>query len=140
MVLRQQETAGAKGGTLSDRGICSAVRPVAGPGRRPAEEMTTVTSDNYIQFDRTSTRPGERRPALRLLELGAEQRCLDLGCGVGEDARAIWEMSGARVIGIDLSPRMVNEARSRSAGRPGVTFLVADAGKLPFPDSAFDAP
>jgi len=99
-----------------------------------------MTSDAYIRFlDRASTRPGERHRALGLLELGPEQRCLDLGCGVGEDARAMSEMSGARVVGIDLSPRMVSEARSRSTGHPGVTFLVADAGRLPFLDSAFDA-
>ena len=117
-----------------------AMRPSLGPGRRPADEMSTVTSDDDIRFlDRTSTRPGERHRALELLELGPEQRYLDLGCGVGDDARAMSEMSGARVIGIDLSPRMVNEARSRSAGRAGVTFLVADACRLPFPDSAFDA-
>jgi SAM-dependent methyltransferase len=102
--------------------------------------VTAVTSDDYVRFlDRTSTRPGERHRALGLLELGAGQRCLDLGCGVGEDARAMSGTSGAQVVGIDLSPRMVNEARSRSAGRPGVTFLVADAGRLPFHDSAFDA-
>jgi hypothetical protein len=46
-------------------------------------------TDEYVRFlDRTSTRPGERHPALELLELGPGQRCLDLGCGVGEDARA----------------------------------------------------
>jgi SAM-dependent methyltransferase len=116
------------------------VRPLPGIGRRSAEEVTTVTPDDYIRFlDRTSTRPGKSHGALGLLELGPEQRCLDLGCGVGEDARAMSGASGAHVVGIDLSPRMVNEARSRSAGRPGVTFLVADAGRLPFLDSAFDA-
>jgi SAM-dependent methyltransferase len=34
---------------------------------------------------------------------------------------------------------MVSEATSRSAGHRGVTFLVADAGRLPFSDSSFDA-
>jgi SAM-dependent methyltransferase len=99
-----------------------------------------LTADDYIRFlDRTSTTAGERHPALALLQLGPRQRCLDLGCGLGEDARAMAETSGARVVGIDRSPRMVNEARSRSVGSPGATFLVADAAQLPFPDSTFDA-
>jgi SAM-dependent methyltransferase len=98
-----------------------------------------VAADDYVRFlDRTSTQPGERHHAVELLELRLEQRCLDLGCGVGEDARAM-SASGARIVGIDLSPRMVSEARSRSAGRPGLTFLVADAVRLPFVDAAFDA-
>jgi SAM-dependent methyltransferase len=74
-----------------------------------------------------------------LLELGPGQRCLDVGCGTGEDARAICEMSGAEVVGIDVQPRMAAEAKTRSADRPGVTFLAADARRLPFLDSTFDA-
>ena len=100
----------------------------------------TPSGDDYVRFlDRTSTGAGERHHALGLLELGPGQRCLDVGCGTGEDARAMHEMSGAEVVGIDLRPRMAAEARSRSAGRPGVTFLVGDAARLPFLDAAFDA-
>lgn len=98
------------------------------------------SGDDYVRFlDRTSTRPGERHHALGLLELGPGQRCLDVGCGLGEDARAVREASGAEIVGIDLRRRMAEEARSRSAGRTGLTFLVADAVRLPFLDSAFDA-
>lgn len=43
------------------------------------------------------------------------------------------------MFGVDLSRRMVSEARSRSAGRPAPTFLQADAQRLPFPDATFDA-
>jgi SAM-dependent methyltransferase len=100
----------------------------------------TPSGDDYVRFlDRTSTRPGERHHALVLLELGPGERCLDVGCGTGEDARAVRELSGAEVVGVDLRPRMAAEARSRSAGHPGVTFLVGDAARLPFHDSAFDA-
>jgi ubiquinone/menaquinone biosynthesis C-methylase UbiE len=99
-----------------------------------------VTAGDYVRFlDRTSTRPGERHHALPLLELGAGRRCLDVGCGVGEDARVMAETYGARVVGIDLRPAMVAAARSRSAGHEDVAFLVADAGGLPFADAAYDA-
>jgi ubiquinone/menaquinone biosynthesis C-methylase UbiE len=81
-------------------------------------------TDDYVRFlDRTSTGPGERHRALELLELGPGHRCLDLGCGVGEDARAMAEAFGAHAVGIDLSPRMAGVARSRSAGRNDVGIL-----------------
>lgn len=55
--------------------------------------------DWFVRFlDRTSTRPGEHHPAVALLELDPDQRCLDVGCGVGEDARSIAEVYGARVV------------------------------------------
>lgn len=99
-----------------------------------------MSSEEYIRFlDRTSTRPGERHHALGLLELGPGRRCLDVGAGVGEDARAMADSSGAGVVGIDLRPEMVRQATARSPGRLDVTFLVADARRLPFRASAFDA-
>ena len=105
---------------------------------------TTVESADdpgwFVRFlDRTSTRPGEHHPAVALLQLDPGQRCLDVGCGLGEDARSIAELSGARVVGVDAHPRMVRESRSRSAGHHGLAFLVAEAGQLPFASSSFDA-
>lgn len=99
-----------------------------------------MTAEDYIRFlDDTSTRPGQRHRALDLLQLSRGGRCLDIGCGVGEDARAMAAAFAAEVVGIDVNPRMVGEARSRSSGLPGVTFEVADATRLPFPDASFDA-
>ena len=96
--------------------------------------------DWFVRFlDRTSTRPGERHPALALLELRPGARCLDAGCGVGEDARAVADLAGARVVGIDLNVRMAAEARSRSAGRGGLDFAAGDAARLPFAAATFDA-
>lgn len=96
--------------------------------------------DWFVRFlDHTSTRPGEHHPAVALLELNPDQRCLDVGCGLGEDARSIAEMCGARVVGLDVNMRMVRESRSRSAGRDGLAFLAAEADRLPFADSSFDA-
>jgi SAM-dependent methyltransferase len=65
------------------------------------------------------------RPALRALVPAdlAGASVLDAGCGSG--AQAEWLLRrGADVTGIDLSPRMIEEARSRCQGRG--TFLVAD--------------
>ena len=78
------------------------------------------------------------RPALRsLVPAGlAGTSVLDAGCGSG--AQAEWLLDqGADVIGIDLSPQMVDEARRRCQGRG--TFLVADlAEPLPIGPRSLD--
>ena len=76
-----------------------------------------------------------------LLEVGADDRVLDVGCGPGlavADAAA----QGGRVVGVDASPTMVRLAcrRNRAAIRRGqVVIHGADAIDLPFPDAAFTA-
>jgi SAM-dependent methyltransferase len=70
------------------------------------------------------------RPALRSLVPGslvpdglAGTVVLDAGCGSGTQAQWLLDQ-GADVIGIDLSPRMIEEAMRRCQGRG--RFLVAD--------------
>lgn len=78
------------------------------------------------------------RPALRALLPAdlAGAGVLDAGCGSG--AQAEWLLDqGADVIGIDLSPRMIEEARRRCQGRG--TFMVADlAEPLPLEPRSVD--
>lgn len=50
---------------------------------------------------------------------------LDLGCGTGSLSLLMTE-AGHRVVGVDLSPRMVAAARTKCAGRDAA-FLVGDA-------------
>jgi ubiquinone/menaquinone biosynthesis C-methylase UbiE len=101
---------------------------------------STLDPDWFIRFvSRMSDRPGKRHPARALLDLGLGERCLDLGCGIGDDARHMAEMVGAQVVGVDLHPRMLSQARSRSAGSEGLAFLAAETDRLPFCDSTFDA-
>jgi SAM-dependent methyltransferase len=65
------------------------------------------------------------RPALRALVPGNVRGAavLDAGCGSGAQARWLLDQ-GADVIAIDVSPRMIEEAQRRCAGRG--RFLVAD--------------
>ena len=66
---------------------------------------------------------------------------LDYGCGEGDFSR-ILASRGARVFGIDISPKLIEQARASAArlgpkgGVPG--FLVGDAHHTPFPDAMFD--
>jgi SAM-dependent methyltransferase len=61
---------------------------------------------------------------------------LDLGTGTGRVARVVAELwPEADVVGADLSPGMIDEAR-RLGGN--VHYDVADAARLPYPDGAFE--
>ncbi len=66
---------------------------------------------------------------------------LDVGCGIGKTSAA-FARRGARVVGVDISPRMVEWAKE-TAAREGVLdrveFRTADARQLPFGDATFDA-
>ncbi len=81
---------------------------------------------------------GFERPALRELvpQPLAGKRVLDAACGSG--AQCVWLADqGAEVIGVDLSPKMVDEAVRRVGDR--VTFHVADLdGPLPIDSGSLD--
>jgi len=69
-----------------------------------------------------------------LLNPQPDELILDLGCGTGHLTKTIAE-SGARVIGIDSSPRMIDMART---SYPELEFHVADARNFSF-TTPFDA-
>ena len=59
---------------------------------------------------------------------------LDLGCGIGDVARAIHRRSGAAIVGVDVSRTAINEARARvatSGMQHFVRFKVGTIGSLP---------
>lgn len=81
----------------------------------------------------------------RLLRLGglhAGQAVLDIGTGLGEPALSAARLVGddGRVLGIDLSPAMIEAARRRAvaAGADNVVFDVADIESCGLPQGAFD--
>jgi ubiquinone/menaquinone biosynthesis C-methylase UbiE len=63
---------------------------------------------------------------------------LDVGCGQGIDL-CEYGLAGARITGIDLTPRHVELARAHSAalGLEG-TVVIGDAEAMPFADQSFD--
>jgi len=82
-----------------------------------------------------------RRLSYDLLEVRAGQRLLDVGCGLGDDVRALARLVGAAgsVVGLDNSERLLEAARGRSAGvdYPG-SFVHGDMHHLPFAEATFD--
>jgi arsenite methyltransferase len=67
---------------------------------------------------------------------------LDIGCGAGVDSLVAAHLvgEGGRVVGIDVTPAMLAQARANLArlGWPQVSFQEGDAEALPFQDSEFD--
>lgn len=67
---------------------------------------------------------------------------LEVGCGVGTTSCYLAERHGLRVVGLDISEKMIERSKKR-AKRKGledmVEFRVADAQNLPFKDDTFDA-
>lgn len=66
------------------------------------------------------------------------EEILDVATGTGWSARNV-ARAGARVTAVDIATDLLAAARELSAhARPPITFQLADAEKLPFPDGRFD--
>ncbi|HSG87990.1 MAG TPA: magnesium protoporphyrin IX methyltransferase [Pseudomonadales bacterium] len=100
--------------------------------RTALENWARLTSDAPVSGIRATVRAGRDRMRALLLDLlGADlsgQRILDAGCGTGalavEAARR-----GAHVVGIDVSPSLIDIARERlpeDLGSGSVTLLAGD--------------
>jgi ubiquinone/menaquinone biosynthesis C-methylase UbiE len=67
------------------------------------------------------------------------RKILDLGCGTGlllERAASRWP--DARLVGIDLSPEMIGQARGKHPADPRFAFEVGDAKALPLEPASID--
>jgi SAM-dependent methyltransferase len=88
-----------------------------------------VVRDDFDRIARHSRGlPDRIEPAAqRLLGQLPPGRCrvLDIGCGTGALARRL-ATGGARVTGIDLSPRMIDVARVRTTDGLGIEYRVGD--------------
>jgi SAM-dependent methyltransferase len=82
-----------------------------------------------------------KRRTFALLDAHPGARILDVGCGPGDDVRALADLvgGGGRVVGVDVREEMIAQARTRNAetGLP-VEFHIGSAYQLDFADDAFD--
>ena len=65
------------------------------------------------------------------------ESALDVGCGAGMFTRLLADRA-EHVTGIDLSPRMIECARQRSAGYSNIEYRVADIMAINLPSASFD--
>lgn len=75
-----------------------------------------------------------KRKLVRLAEVKARDRALDICCGTGDISAAL-AAAGAQVAGLDFSPAMLDVAKKR---HDGITFQQGDAMNLPQADNSFD--
>jgi len=100
-------------------------------------------ADWYAAQSRTgSLRRFHDNLARRLLGMAGDvsgRRVLDAGCGEGHVAR-LFARNGARVVAVDISPRLLEHARDLEARDPhGIEFVQADLARgLPSHTGAFD--
>ncbi|MEH0841824.1 class I SAM-dependent methyltransferase [Micromonospora sp. CPCC 205711] len=102
--------------------------------------MDEVTARNRAAYDRIAgdfaVRNAAMPPTYLALADDFRQRCagpmLDLGCGVGRDL-VFWAAQGVAAVGLDLSRRMLDHARSTTSA----PLVQADMVRLPFADAVF---
>lgn len=109
--------------------------------RRYVRSLFATIADRYDLITRLLSYGQDRRWKRRLVSMAAPVRglrALDLATGTGDIAFALAN-EGARVVGLDLTPRMIELARGkRSSASPAASFLVGDMLALPFPAASFD--
>lgn len=79
-----------------------------------------------------------RRKSAAFLGLEPPKKILDVATGTGALAYELAKL-GHDVIGIDLSPEMLNQAKKKLTPKLKLTFQLADGTKLLFKDNSFDA-
>jgi demethylmenaquinone methyltransferase / 2-methoxy-6-polyprenyl-1,4-benzoquinol methylase len=120
---------------------------VTASGRLPAGEVRAMfdrIAPRYDLLNRAMTAGLDgrwRQAAAAAADVAAGDRALDVCTGTGDLAFALADRVTAfgEVVGVDFAERMLELARAKGEGRPGVRFEAADALALPFADAAFDA-
>jgi demethylmenaquinone methyltransferase/2-methoxy-6-polyprenyl-1,4-benzoquinol methylase len=112
--------------------------------RRYVRALFATIADRYDFITVALSYGQDRRWKRRLVDLAAPTagaRALDLATGTGDIAFAL-AARGARVVGLDVTLRMIELARqkltTRSRGADAVRFLQGDMVALPFPAGSFD--
>jgi demethylmenaquinone methyltransferase / 2-methoxy-6-polyprenyl-1,4-benzoquinol methylase len=107
--------------------------------RRYVRSLFATIADRYDFITVALSYGRDRAWKTRLVDLAAPtpgMRALDLATGTGDIAFAV-AARGARVVGLDVTRRMIELARAKG-DRPPVGFLVGDMIALPFAAEAFD--
>ncbi|HET7792084.1 MAG TPA: class I SAM-dependent methyltransferase [Rhizobacter sp.] len=111
------------------------------PTQQPqAQHLYDQTASRWSRQQPSSLSDYTARP--RVMELCAPVaglRVLDLGCGEGYVSRMLRQAGAASVLGLDVSPRMIDLARQAEAAQPlGIRYDTADAAQLDSAAGPFD--
>ena len=113
----------------------------------PEPRVTTMFDSIAPVYDRMNTLMTAgldgrwRRAAVRAAGLSRGGAALDVACGTGKLTAALADAVGpeGRVVGVDLSPAMLDEARRAFGDTSGVEFRLGNAMALPLESGSFDA-
>ena len=104
-----------------------------------------ATPNEFIRFLDTTSDLGSvqlgKQNSFALLKLEPGQRILEVGCGTGDDARALAEkvQPDGQVVAIDSSQAMITEALRRAHEVSlNMEFRVGDVTSLDFDSNSFD--
>ncbi|HRP62028.1 MAG TPA: methyltransferase domain-containing protein [Phycisphaerales bacterium] len=77
--------------------------------------------------------------AMSMMDLSGDPSILDVACGTGRLAQmALDRNPRVRIMGVDLSPEMIEVAKQRIPESPSVSWAVSPAEQLPADDCQFD--
>jgi demethylmenaquinone methyltransferase/2-methoxy-6-polyprenyl-1,4-benzoquinol methylase len=108
--------------------------------RRYVRGLFATIADRYDLITVALSYGRDRQWKRRVIDLAAPSpgmRAADLATGTGDLAFAL-AARGADVVGLDVTPRMIELARNKTTTAPAPEFLVGDMVALPFAAGAFD--
>jgi 2-polyprenyl-3-methyl-5-hydroxy-6-metoxy-1,4-benzoquinol methylase len=107
----------------------------------PSTGQRRDAARRWLRDEARTLTPARRRHWQRLLSTHVDRTAIslvvDLGCGAGRFSEMLSAEFDARVIGIDPSENMIDQARRKPATSP-VVFGRATADELPLPDGCVD--
>ena len=105
-------------------------------------DLDRLDVDTLAAFDEFHVRGRESTAELaELAKIGAGEKVLDVGCGIGGSARYLARHRGCEVTGVDLSAaycELASDLTARVGLGDQVNFRQSSALELPFSDDSFD--
>lgn len=117
------------------------------PKAADVQSMFDRIARRYDLMNRVMTMGIDRRwraAAIRAAKVDPSTRALDVCCGTGDISFMLAEAGAERVVGLDFSGGMLEQARRRQRGHRDpsaarrIEFVQGDALALPFDDDSFD--
>lgn len=119
----------------------------AGEGGKKEQvtKMFDTISKNYDGLNRVISFGIDvkwRKRVVALLKKKQPKSILDIATGTGDLAINLTETGAKRIVGLDISPGMLEVGKEKVAGKKlseTIEMVVGDSEKLPYEDNSFDA-
>jgi ubiquinone/menaquinone biosynthesis C-methylase UbiE len=116
----------------------TAISGMVATRQRAVADGYQVMAESYDAIaDRNVVIQLEQPPVWALLDQLPPGRVLDAACGTGRHTAYLADR-GHHVIGVDVTPAMLDRARTKLATSSEVDLILGDLRRLPLPDNAVD--